>query len=125
MDTVIIRDLTLETIVGLYPWERAVKQRLCIDVDMATDIRQAAADDDLQYTVDYSAVSRSIAELADKGQYRLIETLAENIATMIRQQYTVAWVRVIVKKVDVITNVNCVGISIERGSKPVADDLRK
>ncbi|MGS2717133.1 dihydroneopterin aldolase [Eionea flava] len=122
MDTVIIRDLTLETIVGLYPWERAVKQRLCIDVDMATDIRQAAENDDLQYTIDYSAVCSSIAALADKGQYRLIETLAENIADMIQQQYTVAWVKVAVKKLDVMTNVNCVGISIERGSQLLVKD---
>lgn len=117
MDKVIIRGLALETIVGLYPWERAVKQRLYIDVDMATDTRQAAADDDLQYTIDYSAVCASITTLADNGRYRLIETLAESIAAMIQKQYAVTWVQVVVNKVDVITSVASVGISIERGSK--------
>ena len=121
MDTVIIRDLSLETIVGLYPWERIVRQRLCVDVDMATDIRQAAANDDLQYTIDYSAVCESIIALADAGKYRLIETLAENIAAMIQQQYSVAWVKVVVKKRDVMTNASCVGIAIERGVQPSAD----
>jgi len=117
MDKVIIRDLVLETIVGLYEWERVVKQRLLIDVDMATDICRAAVDDDLQYTIDYSAVCASIMILADEGKYKLIETLAENIAVMIQQQYSVSWLRVVVKKVDVMTNVGCVGIAIERGKK--------
>jgi dihydroneopterin aldolase len=117
MDKVIIRDLALETIVGLYPWERAVKQTLLIDVDMATDIRQAAADDDLQYTVDYSAVCAAIVILADKGQYQLIETLAENIATMVLKNFAVTWLRVAVHKVDVMTHVGRVGIEIERGEK--------
>jgi len=117
MDKVIIRDLALETIVGLYPWERAVKQTLLIDVDMATDIRQAAADDDLQYTVDYSAVCAAIVILADKGQYQLIETLAENIATMVLKNFAVTWLRVAVHKTDVMTHVGRVGIEIERGEK--------
>jgi 7,8-dihydroneopterin aldolase/epimerase/oxygenase len=117
MDKVIIRDLALETIVGLYPWERAVKQTLLIDVDMATDIRQAAADDDLQYTVDYSAVCAAIVILADKGQYQLIETLAENIATMVLENFAVTWLRVAVHKTDVMTHVGRVGIEIERGEK--------
>ncbi len=117
MDKVIIRDLALETIVGLYPWERAVKQTLLIDVDMATDIRQAAADDDLQYTVDYSAVCAAIVILADKGQYQLIETLAENIATMVLKNFAVTWLRVAVHKVYVMTHVGRVGIEIERGEK--------
>ncbi|EGG94156.1 Dihydroneopterin aldolase [gamma proteobacterium IMCC1989] len=117
MDKVIIRDLALETIVGLYPWERAVKQTLLIDVDMATDIRQAAADDDLQYTVDYSAVCEAIVVLADKGQYQLIETLAENIAATVLKNFAVSWLRVAVYKTDVMTHVGRVGIEIERGEK--------
>jgi dihydroneopterin aldolase len=117
MDKVIIRELALETIVGLYPWERAVKQVLLVDVDMATDIRQAAADDDLQYTVDYSAVCEAIVTLADKGQYQLIETLAENIATMVLQEFAVSWLRIAVHKTDVMTHVGRVGIEIERGEK--------
>lgn len=117
MDKVIIRDLTLETIVGLYPWERAVKQTLFVDVDLATDIRQAAADDDLQYTVDYSAVCEAIITLADKGRYQLIETLAENIAAMILRDFSVLWLRVAVYKTDVLPHVRRVGIEIERGEK--------
>jgi 7,8-dihydroneopterin aldolase/epimerase/oxygenase len=117
MDKVIIRDLALETIVGLYPWERAVKQTLLVDVDMATDIRQAAADDDLQYTVDYSAVCEAIVVLADEGKYQLIETLAENIAAMVLRDFSVLWLRVAVHKTDVMTHVGRVGIEIERGEK--------
>ena len=117
MDKVMIRELALETIVGLYPWDRAVKQVLLVDVDMATDIKQAAAGDDLQYTVDYSAVCEAIVALADKGRYQLIETLAENIAAMVLKDFAVSWLRVAVHKTDVMTNVGRVGIEIERGEK--------
>jgi dihydroneopterin aldolase len=116
MDKVIIRELTVETIVGLYPWERVVRQRLCLDIELGTDIRQAAEDDDLRYTIDYSAVCDAVTTLAHDGKYQLIETLAENIATMIQATFDVSWLRVGVYKLDVLTNVRRVGVEIERRS---------
>lgn len=115
MDKIIIRQLRLQTVIGLYPWERAVRQTLLLDLDLATDIRQAAADDDLQHTIDYSAVCQAIVTLADAGRFKLIETLAEKIAAMVQQQFAVSWLRVSVCKADVMTNVASVGVEIERG----------
>lgn len=116
MDKVIIRDLTIETIVGLYPWERAVRQTLLLDLDLSTDIRQAAENDDLQYTIDYSAVCDAVTALAQQGKFKLIETLAENIGKMIQDQFSVDGVRITIYKMDVLTNVHRVGITIERGN---------
>lgn len=116
MDKVIIRELKLETIIGLYPWERVARQTLLIDLDLATDIREAAAHDDLKSTIDYSAVCAAVAELADAGKFKLIETFAEKIAEMIQQRFLVDGLRVAVHKTDVLTNVKRVGIEIERGS---------
>ena len=113
-DKVIIRDLSIEAIIGLYPWERVARQTLLVDIDLAKDIRLAAANDELQDTIDYSAVCSQVAVLAQQGRFKLIETLAERIATMIRQEFSVGWVRVAVYKRDVRTQVKRVGIEIER-----------
>ena len=115
MDKVIIRDLTIEAIVGLYPWERIAKQTLLLNIDMSTDIRQAAQNDDLRYTVDYSAVCDAICQLACDGRFKLIETLAEKIAALVLGQFSVTHVTVSICKTDVMTHVGRVGIEISRG----------
>ena len=115
MDKVIIRDLKIETIVGLYSWERVARQVLWFDIDLATCIRQAAMDGDLAHTIDYSAVCDAVTQMVQAQEFRLIETLAENVAAMIQQSFGVEWLRLAVYKVDVLTNVRRVGIEIERG----------
>lgn len=113
-DKILINALRVETIIGLYPWEKKVKQTLLIDLTLSTDIRKAAADDDLRHTINYEAVSESVIALAQNNQYKLIETLAENIAAMILQDFAATAVSVTVKKCDNMTTVNFVGVSIER-----------
>ncbi len=115
MDKVIIRDLKIETIVGLYPWERVARQCLCLDIDMATDVRQAAMNDDLSLTIDYSAVCEAVTTLVQERQYQLIETLAEQVAAMIQERFGVQGLRLAVYKSDVLTHVRRVGIEINRG----------
>ncbi|ODS24263.1 dihydroneopterin aldolase [Candidatus Endobugula sertula] len=115
MDKVIIRDLRVETIIGLYPWERISRQTLLIDMDLGTDIRQAAVDENLQYTIDYSAVCDVVTAFVQQGEFGLIETLAERVATKIQEQFVVKWLRLAIYKMDVLTHVKCVGIEIERG----------
>lgn len=115
MDKVIIRDLKVETIVGLYPWERVARQALWFDIELATNIRQAAIDDDLAHTIDYSAVCESVEAMVHKHEYQLLETLAENVAAMVQQQFNVQWIKLAVYKEDVLTHVRRVGIEIVRG----------
>lgn len=113
-DRVIIRDLRIEAIVGLYPWERVARQQLLLDIDLATDIRAAAESDDLQYTIDYSAVCAKVESLVQQEGFRLIETLAERAVEMILREFDVPRVRLVVYKLDVMTQVKRVGIEIER-----------
>lgn len=113
-DKILINALHVETVIGLYPWEKKVRQTLLIDLVLSTDIRKAAADDDLHHTINYEAVCQHVLELADNNHYKLIETFAENIAAMILRDFSATAVSVVVKKCDNMTEVNHVGISIER-----------
>jgi dihydroneopterin aldolase len=79
-DYVSIRDLSVATVIGVHPWEREIEQTLIFDVDMAADVRRAAASDDLADALDYSAVAAAIATVVRDGQFRLIETAAERVA---------------------------------------------
>lgn len=114
MDKIIIEDLVLETIIGLFPWEREVRQRLFVDLEMQVNIEQAAATDDFQYVVNYADVCEQLASLADSGKFKLIETFVERIAERVLTHFDVAWVKVYVRKTDAVTQVASVGIEIER-----------
>jgi dihydroneopterin aldolase len=114
-DKVIIRDVKIDAIVGLYAWERVARQTLWVSIELATDIRQAAKDDNLQHTIDYSAVCDAVVGMVQQREYQLLETLAEEVTQMIRQRFSVSWVKFSVCKEDVLTHVRRVGIDIERG----------
>ena len=118
MDVVFIRDLRVDTIVGVYDWERQIKQTLVLDIDIATDIQHAAKTDDLQFAVNYHAVSLRVAAFVEANHTALIETLAENIAALIRTEFNVNWVRLQLTKPNAVLGAKSVGVIIERGVKP-------
>lgn len=113
-DKILIRDLKLETIIGLFPWEREVRQTLLIDLDIGTDIRAAAESNNLNDTINYAEICERIAKLADEGRYKLIESLAEKISTLVIEEFHALDVKVTIYKQDVMTQVAKVGVSIER-----------
>ena len=76
MDIVFIRQLQIETVIGVYDWEKTMLQRLEIDLDLATDIRQAAAGDDIRLTLDYAVIAEKVQKLVCAGPIELIETVA-------------------------------------------------
>jgi dihydroneopterin aldolase len=117
MDIVFIRDLRVDTIVGVYDWERQIKQTLVLDIDMATDIQQAAKTDDLQFAVNYHAVSLRVSAYVEANHTALIETLAENVAALIRNEFNVPWVRLQLTKPNAVLGAKSVGVIIERGQK--------
>ena len=120
VDKVIVRQLKLETIIGLFPWEREVRQRLFVDLEIGTDIKKAALSDELEYTINYAEVCDRVATLADDGKFKLIETFAEKIATLVLNDFSAKWVKVTVTKVDAMPQVACVGITIERTNQNMA-----
>lgn len=119
MDIIFLRDLQIETIIGIYDWERKTKQVVILDLEMATDIRKAAKTDDIQYTVDYKAVSKRVIAFVEQSEFLLVETLAETIAGIILNEFNVPWILLTLNKKGAIRGASDVGITIERGEKPV------
>lgn len=121
MDIVYIRDLRIDTIIGIYDWEREVRQTVSIDLEMATDIRQAAATDDIQYALNYKAVSKRLISYVENRNALLVETLAEELAKLIREEFNVPWLRLRLSKPGAVRGARDVGLVIERGLKPQQD----
>jgi len=112
-DYVSIRDLSVPAVIGVHDWEREVEQTLLISVDMAADVRQAAATDDLADALDYSAVVSTIAAVVREGKFHLIETAAERVAERLLADFPVTWLRVQVRK-PVNAGAYTAAITIER-----------
>lgn len=116
MDRVFIEGLKVDALIGVYDWEREILQPLVFDIEMATDIRPAAASDELSLTLDYFSISQAITDLVKNSSYKLIETLAEAVSELIRDQFSVCWVKVKVSKPGAVPNAHNVAVMIERGS---------
>ena len=114
MDKIFLSSLTTECIVGIWDWERRVKQRVVLDIEMAGDIRRAAASDRIEDTLDYKKVSKRVQAFVEASEYQLVETLTEQIAKLIVQEFDVPWVRVRLNKQGAIRGARDVGIEIER-----------
>ena len=121
MDKIFLNALTTECIVGIWDWERKVKQTVVIDLEMACDVRRAAASDRIEDTIDYKAVSKRLLSFVGDSQFHLVETLAEQIAKIIVTEFGVAWTRVRLNKQGALRGSRDVGILIERR----AEDYRE
>ncbi len=117
MDTVFIRDLSMDAVIGVFGWERQVHQKITINLEMATDISKAAATDDLEYTLDYKAISQRIRVLVDDNQPKLVETLIELIATTVMTEFNIPWLRISIAKPGAVRGSAAVGVTIERGKR--------
>lgn len=115
MDIVFLRDLRIETVIGVYDWEREVKQTVVLDVEMSADIAKAAASDHIDDTLDYKSVAKRLIEFVEQSEFQLVETLAERCAQIIREEFGVAWVRLTLNKIGAVSNARDVGVIIERG----------
>jgi dihydroneopterin aldolase len=114
MDTIFLAGLTTDCIIGIWEWERRVKQKVVIDLEMAADIRRAAASDAIEDTLDYKRVAKRILQFVGDSEFQLVETLTERIARVIVTEFGVAWVRVRLNKQGAIRGSRDVGIQIER-----------
>ena len=119
-DKIFLNQLRTECIVGIWDWERQVKQTVVIDLEMACDVRNAARTDHIDDTVDYKKVSKRLLNFVSESQFQLVETLTENIARIIVTEFAVSWVKVRLNKQGAIRNSQDVGIMIERTSADYA-----
>lgn len=117
MDIIFIRDLRIDTVIGIYDWERSIKQTVHIDLELATDIASAAASDRIEDTLNYKAVAKSVIAFVEESSFQLVETLAERIVALVREEFSVAWVRVTLNKGGAVRGAQGVGVIIERGQR--------
>ncbi|PCI42239.1 MAG: dihydroneopterin aldolase [Moraxellaceae bacterium] len=117
MDVVYIKDLQIETIIGIFDWEREIKQIVSMDLEMASDNRLAADNDSIENALDYKSVAKRIISFVEQSSFQLVETLAEEVATIIREEFKVSWVRLRLGKPGALRGATDVGVIIERGEK--------
>lgn len=117
MDIIYLNDLKIETVIGIYDWERKIKQTVVLDLDMASDISKAASSESIEDTINYKAVSKRLIEFVEASEFQLVETLAEEVANIILNEFGVPWARVKINKKGAVRYAGDVGVIIERGTK--------
>ena len=118
MDIVFIRELRADTIIGVYDWEREVRQTVVLDLEMAGNNVRAAQSDDVADALDYAAVSSRVLSFIENSQFQLIETMAEQVAAIIIEEFGVVWLRLRLCKPGAVAQARDVGVLIERGEQP-------
>jgi len=115
MDIIFLRELKIDTLIGVYDWERLVPQTLQIDLDIAIPNSLACKSDDLADALDYADIVRHLKEVLAGCHFNLLEALAEHISQILLKDFNAPWVKVSVAKLQAIRGSRMVGISIERG----------
>jgi len=121
MDKIFIHALKTEAIVGIFDWERQVKQTVLMDLELSADIRKAALSDSIDDTVNYKRVAKRVLAFVAASQFHLVETLAEHVAMLMLEEFGVAWVGISLSKPGAIRNSRDVGVVLERDR----EDLKK
>ena len=117
MDRIFLSEMKIETTVGIWEWEKRIKQQVIIDIEMSADIKKAAATDQIEDTLNYKAVAKSVRKLVEESSFQLVESMAEKISELVIGEHNVSWVRVKVNKPGAIRGSKGVGIIIERDDK--------
>ena len=117
MDIIYISQLRVETVIGVYEWERHIRQVVLLDLEMATDVARAAATDNIADALNYKAVAKRVAAFVEGTRFQLVETLAERVAERVLDEFGVPWVRLRVCKEGALRGVKEVGVLIEQGRR--------
>jgi dihydroneopterin aldolase len=118
MDIIFLHGMKVDTVIGIWDWERKIRQSVVIDLDMAADIRTAADSDSVDDTLNYKLVAKRLQQFVADSDFQLVETLAERVAGIVTDEFGVTWVRVRVNKPGAIRGAKDVGVLIERGERP-------
>ena len=114
MDKIILTDLRIDAVIGIWDWEKRNPQTISIDLEMQTDTKKASQLDSIEDALDYKAVSKRVKQFIQASQFNLIETLAENVAKIILEEFDVQWLKLIISKPFAIRDSRNIGVSIER-----------
>lgn len=115
MDIIFLRELRIDTRIGVYEWEKLAPQTLQIDLEIALPNSRACVSDDIDDALDYAKVVAHIQEVLQSRHFNLLEALAEHIAQILLDDFRAPWVKVCVGKLQAIRGSKMVGICIERG----------
>ena len=114
MDKIFIHALKTETIVGIFDWERQVKQTVVMDIEFSADIAKAALSDSIDATLNYKGVAKRVLAFVDESSFHLVEPLAEHVAMLILEEFGVSWVSITLSKPSAIRSSRDVGVMLER-----------
>lgn len=117
MDIIYISDLRIETVIGIFDWERKIKQTVVLDIEMAGDCRKAAEKDSVDDTVNYKSVAKRLIAFVGDSEFQLVETLAERCAEIVVNEFQVPWVKLRINKQGALRGARDVGVIIERGER--------
>jgi dihydroneopterin aldolase len=120
MDTIFLHALKTEAIIGIYDWERQVRQTVIVDLEMGADVRKAALSDSIDDTLNYKRVAKRVLAFIEGSQFHLVETLTERIAMLLLAEFPLGWVRVTLSKPGAVRSSRDVGIIIERSAADLA-----
>jgi len=115
MDTIVIRDLRVDVLIGIHKRERHVPQSVSVDLEIGIPGTKVFASDKVADTIDYEQVSIRIKELGTSQHFRLVETFADRIAKLLTDDFRAPWVKVTASKIGILPNAKFVGVSIQRG----------
>jgi 7,8-dihydroneopterin aldolase/epimerase/oxygenase len=115
MDKIFIHALKTEAIIGIFDWERQVKQTVIVDIEIGVDVTKAALSDAIDDTLNYKRVAKRVLTFVEASKFHLVETLAEHVAMLILEDFGIAWVRLSLSKPGAIRSSRDVGVTIERG----------
>ncbi len=113
-DSIFLRELRVETIIGIWDWERKIRQTVSIDLELGADIRRAAKTDSIDDTLNYKAVSKRVQQFVADSEFQLVETMAEKIAEVVLSEFELPWIQVRVCKPGAIRGAKDVGVRIHR-----------
>ncbi len=114
MDKIFIHALKAEAIIGIYDWERQVRQTVLVDIEIGADIRKAALTDSIEDTLNYKRVAKRVLAFVEGSEFQLVETLAEHLAMLILEEFGVSWVRIVLSKPGAVRSSKDVGVEVER-----------
>jgi dihydroneopterin aldolase len=114
MDKIFIHALKTETIIGIFDWERQVRQTVIVDIEIGADVRRAALSDSIDDTLNYKRVAKRVLAFVEGSQFHLVETLAEHLAMLVLEEFGVAWVGIVLSKPGAVRSSRDVGVALER-----------
>jgi len=117
IDTVLIESYEVEASIGVFDWEKEIKQRLLFDLKLFGDFSKACQTDDINDAVNYAAVCSEIDSIIEYQHYELLEFLAEKISQHLLNEFSLDHLELTIRKPGAVPRAANVGVHIKRGKR--------